>query len=1346
MSTPKIPKGDVAREAVHALRGYVYQIYQSAMGWVDLGVEEVLYLEVAEDFAKASSDALEAVQVKDTKSNVTLVSKGVLDSIDSFVRHRDANPDRLVFLRFLSTSKIGKEKSPKHRVGEEPALETWRRLARAGDVSDLKAVLLEADLSARTKEFIEELSEDDFRPDFLQRIRFDCGAPDLAQLERVLKARLLQRLRDYGGVPSQLDACLNDVIVTLLEKASSPGERFVDRLALEEIVERATQITINKSQYEAQTRLATGAVAAALSGGTILDRIQANLPRPIDAVPLPRAIAVRGPVAGAVKESIEDFGFVWIHGAAGTGKTVATRLVARNLGGNWALVNLRGYNADQIRQTLEDVAQQLPKTDFRGIVLDDFDRASDPSALAGLHYLQTMARHRDIVLAVTASKPLGPTHLFEMGFAGTVNRKVEDFSVADVREILEGLGVEASPWAELIHLVSGAGHPQLVIATIQSMANRGWNRSEATTMSDLFSGSEEVETVRRETRERLLRELPETSRRLLERLSLKLGPFRRDFVLEAAKIEPEIPDGGIVFDGLLGSWIDQQDSDRFSLSPLLSGFAAKVLSETEKQSIHHTFADNLLSTRTLDPAQANSALFSALSGKNTGAIVGLCFSLMSEEAETLEAIAPFLTMFTLLDPEKAAYPDDPHVGQTLRGTQLILLAHEDDRDAMFRRALEAFERESRDVEHSEMRSTMRFLVYTKLLLSSPKFGAIPKFWELLERIERFFEEEADTVPPEVLEGYDGANTLGLRPASFMLVNQARMLRKIEDLPLLFGYLANCSTERRDRLLSVFSEPEFDVDMLVSGAWMSEHKAKSVDAPVHAEVFRELEERSRGWTPEGIAVSCRKFRAIILDEYGGEKEAALAVLDEGLNEYGATNSELVRAKAKVFHRAGEHAESLELSRQLMQSGAPFAETEKAFLGRDAAISAEKQGDYEAAREFYLYGSAAAGKCEIADMHPMRIGLLADAALAGWHAGDRATCLRDFVAVLHDLKDLDADASLRAAHCHSTIRHVLLWMWQTASGEPLQLPDGSETRIYPGVMSNPEPHPSIADRPRTCIELAWYMLASVENCADLDVGITGQLDRFLPNGPVVAGQQMLSSSRMHRAVSTLNIDLFFDALRHTMSEFAFSKSNFGGKPFDIENPTFARIPPATPAQLEEMRDLAGLFVLCFASAAIFNGRSDIFTALASRLKGASGFRLSDKLVSSLVSGAGSSDFSSSLAYHLFQLSNAEEPVGMLSPHQMFEVAYRAMEIAKSTANRQAFGPAILGWLSAQWKYIWDSQRFRLKNPSAHEGKIEALLENAMPPWDKAAALLMAALPMMAFGNEAELEKSIRSFPLA
>ena len=61
-----IPEGDPARQAIHSLRGYVYQALATALAWVDIGEHDRLFLEVAEDYAIIAQQALslKAVQIK----------------------------------------------------------------------------------------------------------------------------------------------------------------------------------------------------------------------------------------------------------------------------------------------------------------------------------------------------------------------------------------------------------------------------------------------------------------------------------------------------------------------------------------------------------------------------------------------------------------------------------------------------------------------------------------------------------------------------------------------------------------------------------------------------------------------------------------------------------------------------------------------------------------------------------------------------------------------------------------------------------------------------------------------------------------------------------------------------------------------------------------------------------------------------------------------------------------------------------------------------------------------------------------------------------------------------------
>ena len=1338
MATPPIPKGDETREAIDALRGYVYQIYQSALAWIELESEEFLFLEVAEDYAVAADGALKAVQVKGTGHNVTINSDDIVASIDSFVELRQKNPELQVRLRHLTTSMIGKEQSAEYRIGDTPTLKTWRKLAKAGDVKPLRKILDASKLSKRTKNYIRELDDTEFREEFLKRIHFDCGALDSKFLVSELRSKLLKQVTERGGSNSQVDGCLSSILMTLLQKATQKEERVVDRITLEELLERATQIPFNRAQLEALYQLINKALAASIPETTNLVATRLAEPRPIDEVPLPAAIARRTIQIDKIVSSLTQYGISWIFGAAGVGKTIGAKIAARRLGGNWAGINLRDLNAEQVGLVLSGAIDRLTELEIDGFLIDDLECPFEPHIVDMLLYLQVICDRKDLLLLFTSSRPLSPDFLFSANLSASIEQKLEEFSEHDIREILAGLGVDNTSWAKYIHVVSGGGHPQLAVAAIQNMQNNWWDTTEFRTLNSLIVGNTAIDQVRARTRERLLRELPEGNRRLIERLSLKSGGFKRSFVLDMAQIAPTVSDGGIVFDQLIGSWVDQQEQDRFALSPLLSNFAISTLTDEQKREINFEIAKSLIKEQSLDPVEANSALISAWSGKNTQVIVHLCIAVLRAGQNDLEVIAPHLMMFTLMRTDTFAYEDDPAVSQMFRGAQLLLLCHEEGRRERIREVLDRFEAESDLVEHEAARNLMALLVYAKLLLSTPKFGAFPNFWGLVRKLDALLENQDKGLPPELLGAVVGHEMDGVPIVGFMFLNQSRQIKLINELLPAFEFLNSCGEELRQKLLKPYGKPDFDVDMLVSGAWLSEHDANTIDPPSHSDVFSRLEEFAKSWGHTDLTVCCRKYRAIIIDEYGDDKNLALEVLDEGLELYGETNSELVRAKAKVLYRAEDHQSSLELSKTLIDGDALLSEAEKAFLGRDAAISAEKQGDYETARRYYLYGSNAAGNCNIPDMAPMRVGLMADAALTSWYTGDRETCLRDFIVVLHELEEIDPESSLRAAHCHAICRHVLLWLNQDATGEKQLLADNEETKIYPGIVSNPEPHSEIGERYITPIEMAWYMLATVENHSFLSVGITQNLATFLPKGPVLEGQFSLTASKMRKAFALFDAVLFVAALKETVAEFAYVKERGEKKySFDVENITYGSFPVPTLELQVGFSDLTEQFVLCFVSNCIFGESVAELDQLVDALEDGQGFKVRQVFLNCLQSRDAAVDYKTSTASLLALHKRAIDGNGTPLPAQVFELVFNSLRVARQTNNIRVVAKPAFVWLNAKWTFIWEHQRFLLRSPALHEKPITQVLIAEGVPWiNKVIDLLQAILPTMGFGNESQL----------
>jgi len=258
------PLGDPSREAVASLRGYAYQLYASALAWLDLGIEEELHLEVAEDYAIAASDALKAVQVKDTgPTAVTINTQGVRDTIVSFVRLVEQNPRQTVFVRYLTTSPIGMERSTDDRASGKATLEYWREAATSADVAPLRTVLLSVGLPTAVTDFMEVRSDSELRNDLLKRIQWDCGQPDLAAIQEELGSRLdhygSQNLGLKGDEGRQLSGI---VIKHILDVVVKPKPRRVLFSELAKLLEDATSLRVSRRVGNSLLEMAAAKMAA----------------------------------------------------------------------------------------------------------------------------------------------------------------------------------------------------------------------------------------------------------------------------------------------------------------------------------------------------------------------------------------------------------------------------------------------------------------------------------------------------------------------------------------------------------------------------------------------------------------------------------------------------------------------------------------------------------------------------------------------------------------------------------------------------------------------------------------------------------------------------------------------------------------------------------------------------------------------------------------------------------------------------------------------------------------------------------------------------------------------------
>lgn len=312
-------QGDAARQAISSLKGYAYQLYESALAWVSLSEDEFLFLEVAEDYAIATVEALRAVQVKTASAAVTLKSKEVIETINSFFELSRGNPSKSISIKHLTTAKIGLERKTSDRIDGRSGLEYWIAVQAGSDVEPLRQRLLELQLSTNAVQFLETSSPQQIKDGLISRIEWLTGAKEVSSLRQSLRNRLVYLGEKRNVVSSLCDAMVDPLISRVLTLASSEGSRRVERADFIRFFDEASRVSLPVSVIESMMRAINPSSPSHGFVSTVA------LLRPVASID-PSEFAVRAEVYATVHRSIDRLSFAWLYGATGTGKSSLSKL------------------------------------------------------------------------------------------------------------------------------------------------------------------------------------------------------------------------------------------------------------------------------------------------------------------------------------------------------------------------------------------------------------------------------------------------------------------------------------------------------------------------------------------------------------------------------------------------------------------------------------------------------------------------------------------------------------------------------------------------------------------------------------------------------------------------------------------------------------------------------------------------------------------------------------------------------------------------------------------------------------------------------------------------------------
>lgn len=1014
------PMGDPSREAVASLRGYAYQLYTSALAWIELRSGEELYLEVAEDYAVAAKDALKAVQVKDTgPTTVTINSEGVQEALHAFVDLVERNPQTNVFIHYLSTSPIGQERAVVDRAAGKPTLDYWRSAAAAADVAPLRKVLLAAGLSEKVERFINARDDQALRDEFLKRVQWDCGQPDLRAVQEILVERLDRYCSEELGLYADDGKHLvGTVLMHVLNTIVHEKPRRLDSFGLRKLLESSTTVRVPRNAVNGILRQA----ATGLSGSSNQIAAAPSVLATEAELPLPAFLTRRRFLLDEVIARLRTHGTAVVTGSSGRGKTILARLASRDLSNDIRIVDARSASPSETITLLRQAARELPGTRPRAVLLDDLNEADDPGVCDALARMLSIMRRMDAVCVITVYKQPSARSLTQAGIDHGACLAVPDLSTDEVKEMAVAGGCDAK-WAKTLYNAGAFGHPQLVNALISGLRTRNWPEDELKRLR-LFERSDDVEAERVAARRQLVAALPDDAKALLYRVSLTIGRFDRPMVLTLAELQPPIAAPGEHLDLLVGPWIEPYARQQYRVSPLVANAGEETLGPSSQLSVNRAIAEAYTAGSVFDIAKADAAFLHALRGKSHSALLKLAIGIITAKQSVRKDLADWITGIRLHRTDRLIFAEDARLSVLLRIAQLVLRAPARNRKAVGE-TWQALQREVGAARSTHPELEMSAL--GKALIDTSLAALLPDWIGLILRFDALAGKEADfSALEQPIEGIKNPTLPGI-----LFLMQASGIDSVLELKAVFDRLDGLSAEQRAALFTNAAEMPSDFALIVNHAWLSEHR-KDIDWVNCAGLYLEMAGQALRWGNRQLALRCYIARGVMLDEYATDPEGALAALDDAEQSLGQDPA-LSRARAKIYYRRKDHTAALALLRDSADKAARNDFIEQAFMFREAGISAAETGDWGEASRWFEAARAAGSKIANDGMAQMTLGLVADRGVAEFMAGDLSKAIGSLAEALEGLPQFDPAASVKAGYLHRVVRHAVLLRQSTRYGQ-------------------------------------------------------------------------------------------------------------------------------------------------------------------------------------------------------------------------------------------------------------------------------------------------------------------------
>ena len=1084
------PNADSKRQAHASIKGYRYQILHSVNAWLDLAEDETLYLEGIEDFDIISDDTVTAVQVKDTQRNITLKSNDALNAINRYWESQIRNPDRCVKFRFLTRSKIGKERDNPFGT-DKPGLEVWRRCQ--GDEEIVKKISQflqnQEKISEEVKNFLKKTSPQQIYERLIEPITWETDSKGASSVEQSISDKLVRHGNELGLLPFDvskvLDALLNEAftIATDKENRKLTKEHFFETFQ-EETTQRVSTQHLRHLQMLA-TQAAWDDTASAGSTGEPSDvtiqsysYIQTAIP------PLYPDVFQRTDLRTKIQTKLHSDGIAIIQGGTGKGKTTLTKLTANDIDSNWFWLNFTNRDTSLARQDLQQLADAVSNQSIQvNVVLDDLNL--QPQELRGYEEILGTVIYRIFergakLLATSQHKP-PPNLIRSLGVSSSVTINVRDFTESEIRQFAEEMGCPANDmdtWVTLIQAHTG-GHPRLVHAWLVRLREEGWD--EQNILPSILQPPEEV-VEEREAARKLLADLPKDRREFLYRLSLMpIGFFRKDYALNIAEIpDPKpISHPGDVFSQLVGPWIDPVDRTYYAISPLLKDAAKEVWSDNRIKKLHAYIANAILKTKKLTTTEAWAVFIHSMAGQYKEGIIAFIYSLTNTPQNDWKNLCQEFSWLVNIktDPHEELFPGDAFVNQMFRSLQYRIAVEV--RPELVPKIFEIWDKETKPYEPRQSYLLSRLMLATEILkynqatLPAKKLvGYLKEIYDIKNMDKKVWKLYFNSMEELKETNIDESNFFSFLFSFIYMrseINTAFLNELIDTLDKL--------DPRIRRLLLVdFENDTIQSQLLNNGVWLTEEKLENPNWTRCLETFDNVIEKTIAWGYPYIAAASARIKAITHDEKLNDPDTAHKVLQDIISKLG-TLPTTEEAQAVVYFNRKRYKDALNIYERILPKWNP--PSDPVNIGpleeyRRAAICAAYLDDWRKAAAFFEDGAKRVRQVENTERY---IGLYADAGFAYFKAGNMLNCIKLLHLALQNFETLPQDnTDVKYFTLKKRLEHTIKWIktiWYESEDNSPELFEPSV-----GFCSDPETKEEILTLPDCPTGYSWLYLSQIE----------------------------------------------------------------------------------------------------------------------------------------------------------------------------------------------------------------------------------------------------------------------------